>query len=62
MRTYIFTDAERDAIQLFLARKIRSSDSRVAHVLSRIRNFSDLSSDVRLYIKISVRLAESKPT
>ena len=62
MRTYIFTDAERVAIQLFLDRKIRSSDARIAHVLSRIRSFSNLSSDVGLYIKTSVRLAESKST
>ena len=59
MRSYIFTDTERRAIQLLLEGKIKTSDPRVAYILSRVRNFTGLARDVNLYLQLC-RLAEPK--
>ena len=52
MRSYIFTATERRAIQMFLDGKIKSSDGRVAHILSRMRSFAELARDVDLYLRL----------
>jgi hypothetical protein len=52
MRSYIFTDTEREAIQLFLSGEIKGSDPKVAHILSRVRSFRELASDVEFYLML----------
>jgi hypothetical protein len=52
LRSYIFTPTERGSIELFLDGKIRGSDARVAHILSRMRSFTELSKDIDLYLRL----------
>jgi hypothetical protein len=52
MRTYLFTPVERKAIGNFLAGKIGPSDPSIRMILSRVRNFKDLASDVQLYVRL----------
>jgi hypothetical protein len=53
MRSYIFTAVERESVDLLLKGMIRSSDPKVAYILSRVRSFKDLARDVDLYLKVS---------
>jgi len=52
MRTYIFTELERKTIQRFLNDSISRSDPNLMNILSRIRLFRNLSSDVELYVRL----------
>ena len=52
MRTYIFTRRERQIIINFLLGSIPRSDPNLMVILSRIKTFSDLSSDVDLYSRL----------
>jgi hypothetical protein len=52
MRTYIFTDFERQIIRRFLDGSVSRSDSNLMNILSRIRKFENLSSDVEFYVRL----------
>jgi hypothetical protein len=52
MRTYIFTKKERAAIRGFFNGSIARSDPAIMNIISRIRNFGDLASDVEVYVKM----------
>jgi len=60
MRTYIFTVLERKILKRWLRGEITLKDVSLRKILSRIRLFTDLSSDVDLYMAVRDRLAESK--
>ena len=60
MRTYIFTKLERSILDGWLKGEIDWHDIRLRKILSRIRLFKDLSSDVELYLAVRSRLTESK--
>jgi len=62
MRTYIFTSKEREVIRKFLDGKTAAKDHAVRVLLSRVRVFKALSSDVELYLELRSRIAESKTT
>jgi hypothetical protein len=57
MRGYIFTPVERKAIDSFLTGKITVSDKSIRMIRSRIRNFSELSADVKLYMRLRKAIA-----
>jgi hypothetical protein len=61
MRTYIFTPLERKILRGWLNGEVGLSDIRLRKILSRIRLFKELSSDVELYLSVR-RLAEPKTT
>jgi hypothetical protein len=63
MRSYIFTKKERQVIRGFFEGSISRSDPNLMNILSRIRNFRDLSSDVDLYIRLrkAVGTASTQP-
>jgi hypothetical protein len=52
MRTYIFTKNERQTIVNFLLESIPRSDPNLMVILSRIKTFNDLSSDIDLYNRL----------
>ena len=52
MRTYIFTENERRTVRNFLNGTITRSDPNFMTIVSRIKSFTDLSSDIDLYIKL----------
>ncbi|MCW4054085.1 MAG: hypothetical protein NWE84_04080 [Candidatus Bathyarchaeota archaeon] len=52
MRSYIFTKSERQTIISFLIGNIPRSDANLVVILSRIKHFTDLSSDVDLYTRL----------
>jgi hypothetical protein len=60
MRTYIFTALERKILKGWLSGEVRLSDIRLRKILSRIRLFKELASDVELYLAVIRRLAEPK--
>jgi hypothetical protein len=62
MRTYIFTDLEKGILRSWLNGEISSGDIRVRKILSRVRLFSELASDLELYLEVRRRLAEPKST
>jgi len=62
MRTYIFTALERKILDRWLNGEITLKDIRLRKILSRIRLFTDLSSDVDLYVAVRRGLAESITT
>jgi hypothetical protein len=62
MRTYIFTPLERKIIKGWLKGEISLSDIRLRKILSRVRLFKKLASDVELYLAVSRRLAEPETT
>jgi len=59
MRSYIFTERERTLIRRVLDGRIRLKDRSVDVILSRLRHFEELASDVELYLRLR-RLAESE--
>jgi len=50
MRTYIFTSFEKKILTEWLNGEIPRGDIRVRKILSRIRLFKNLASDVELYL------------
>jgi len=60
MRTYIFTDLERQILSGWLNGEVTLKDIRLQKVLSRVRLFKELAGDVDLYLRVRSRLAESK--
>ena len=50
MRSYIFTEREREAIREFLESGVKSHLVEV--VISRMRKFRDLARDVELYLRL----------
>jgi hypothetical protein len=58
MRTYIFTDLERRILNKWLNGQLTLKDIRLQKVLSRVRLFKALASDVDLFIRVRSRLAE----
>ena len=60
MRTYIFTELEREILRGWLKGEIDWHDIRLRKILSRIRLFKELSADVELYLAVKRRLAEPK--
>jgi len=59
MRSYIFTERERTLILRVLDKRISLKDRSLDVILSRLRHFKELASDVELYMRLR-RLAESK--
>jgi hypothetical protein len=59
MRAYIFTERERAIVERFVNTGERSKGLKM--IVYRVRNFSKLSADVDLYLRLRSRLAESKP-
>ncbi len=51
MRTYIFTDRERQIIQSFLNDKTRMNNRDLSKIRSRIKLFNRLRNDVFLYLE-----------
>lgn len=51
MRTYIFTDRERQVIQSFLNDKIRMNNRDLSKIRSRIKLFNRLRNDIFLYLE-----------
>ena len=51
MRTYIFTDRERQIIQSFLNDKIRMNNRDLSKIRSRIKLFNRLRNDIFLYLE-----------
>jgi hypothetical protein len=49
MRTYIFTKREREIIRSFIEGRLTLKDDAVQVIRSRIKSFSELSSDIELY-------------
>jgi hypothetical protein len=62
MRSYIFTALERQILDDWFAGRISMRDTRLQKIVSRIRLFTNLASDVTLYSKAKNRLAKSKST
>jgi len=52
MRSYIFTNRERQVIKAFLDGRAKSGEDIMRQVISRIRLFSNLEDDVDLYLKL----------
>ena len=52
MRSYIFTKAERAIVNGFLNGEIERADPRVQVILSRLKAFTNLASDVDLYVRL----------
>jgi hypothetical protein len=52
MRSYIFTDKERALLWSFFQGTIGLKDRSLHVILSRVRHFQALSSDVDLYLRI----------
>jgi hypothetical protein len=60
MRSYIFTVAERKAIQGFLRGEIGFSDTVLRRLKYRMKEFRGLATDVELYMRFKAALAESE--
>jgi hypothetical protein len=60
LRSYIFTPAERRAIQGFLDRKIGFSDPVLRRLKYRVKEFRRVAEDVELYLRFKAALAESE--
>jgi hypothetical protein len=58
MRSYIFTEKERALLSSFLEGKIMAKDRAFHVIVTRVRHFNELASDVDLYLKVSNRLIE----
>lgn len=50
MRSYIFTVTERKVIRGFLEGKAASNDPALEVIRSRIKSFTELASDIELYV------------
>jgi hypothetical protein len=59
MRSYIFTDLERQLLRKLLNGDLSMTDHEASATLSRIRTFRDLADDIDLYVRIRCLLAES---
>ena len=57
MRTYIFTEREREIIEAFIEGKKLPSLT-VARIRHRIRTFKELESDVQLYLKLHEKIMQ----
>ena len=57
MRSYIFTEKERTLLWSFLQGTIGPKDRSLHVILSRVRHFQALSSDVGLYLRIRKAVA-----
>jgi hypothetical protein len=64
MRSYIFTRKEREAINGFFAGKVKLGDDIMRQIVSRLRSFDSLSSDVDLYVRLreAVSTASTQPS
>ncbi|MEM3577400.1 MAG: hypothetical protein QXX51_02980 [Candidatus Bathyarchaeia archaeon] len=52
MRSYIFTKKERTVIKNFLNKTAPRDDPLLMVILSRIKTFKDLASDIELYLAL----------
>jgi hypothetical protein len=52
MRSYIFTPKERQVIQGFFEGKVKLGDDIMRQIALRLRTFTDLASDVELYLRL----------
>jgi hypothetical protein len=57
MRSYIFTEKERALIKSFFEGKIGLKDRSLHVILSRVRHFQALSSDVNIYLRLRKAVA-----
>jgi hypothetical protein len=64
MRSYIFTQNEREIIRRFFDGSVSRSDPNLMNILSRVRNFKNLASDVELYrmLREAVTAASTQPS
>lgn len=62
MRSYIFTERERQVIAGFFRGEVKASDDIMRQIVARMRSFRDLARDVELYLELRRRLTESKTT
>jgi hypothetical protein len=60
MRTYVFTELERKVLYRWLDGQLTLKDLRLQKVLSRVRLFKTLATDIDLYVRVRGRLAESE--
>jgi hypothetical protein len=58
MRSYIFTPKERKVIEGFFAGRVKLGDDIMRQIVARLRGFTDLASDIDLYLELRSRLAE----
>jgi hypothetical protein len=52
MRSYIFTPKEKEVINGFLAGNVKPGDNIMRQLISRMKSFNSLASDVDLYIRL----------
>lgn len=57
MRSYIFTPKEREVIAGFFEGKVKAGDDIMRQIVSRLRSFKDLASDVELYRRLRETVA-----
>ncbi|MGB9693743.1 MAG: hypothetical protein ACPLYF_02755 [Fervidobacterium sp.] len=52
MRSYIFTERERQIIRRFLDGMVERDDPLLMVILSRVKRFAELRNDVDLYVRL----------
>lgn len=52
MRSYIFTERERQIIISFVEGRINARDRALSVILARFKGFTNLASDVNLYLRL----------
>jgi len=57
MRSYIFTSKERKVIEGFFAGRVKLGDDIMRQIVARLRGFTDLASDIDLYVRLRKAVA-----
>ena len=52
MRSYIFTPKERQTINGFFQGNVKRGDDIMRQIVVRLRSFTDLSSDIDVYLRL----------
>jgi hypothetical protein len=52
MRSYIFTEREKQVIISFVEGRIEARDRALSVILARLKGFTNLASDVNLYLRL----------
>jgi hypothetical protein len=52
MRSYIFTEREKQVIISFVEGRIDARDRALSVILARLKGFTNLASDVNLYLRL----------
>jgi hypothetical protein len=60
MRSYIFTKKERQVVKGFLRGEVKPGEDIMRQVILRARSFSNLASDVELYLSLR-KTIETRP-